>query len=127
MDQVKWRRPINYIMFVFFVLAVLSYIPGIPTLVKPFLLIPAIISLGYFFEYGFPNSSQLPSKSLVRPRNLLFPLGAMIFILVSGAWENKPFLVAITEPILWVGIPFVLTLWLVGSTLYRYFHLSLQE
>lgn len=128
MDQVRWRKPINYLMAVFIVFGILSYFPGLSNAVKGFLLIPALVSLGYLFECGASyNTLQSPNQRVIKLRSLLFPLGAMIFILISGAWDNRPFLEAISEPVLWVALPLTLSLWLAGSTLFRYLNLNPQE
>lgn len=128
MDQVRWRKPINYLMAVFIVFGILSYFPDLSNAVKGFLLIPALVSLGYLFECGASyNTLQSPSQRVIKLRSLLFPLGAMIFILISGVWENKPFLEAIAEPIFWMALPLILILWLVGSALYRYLRIQPHE
>jgi len=127
MDRTKWRKRINYLMGIFIIFGILSYIPVLPDSIKAILLLSTLVGAGYFFEWGSSYSQQLIDRPLVRLRSLLFPLGAMIFILISGAWENRPFLEAISEPVLWVALPLTLSLWLAGSTLFRYLNLNPQE
>lgn len=124
MDRVKWRKPINCLMVLFIVFCILSYIPGLSNPIKLFLLIPALVSLGYFIEYGFPHSLQPP---LVRLQSLLYPGFVIIFILFTGAWENKPFFEAISDPMFWIACSLTLILWMVGSTVYRYLHMGFTE
>ena len=111
-------------MAVFIVFYILSYIPTLSNPIKVLLLIPAVVSLSYFIEWGSSHSLQPP---LVRLRSLLFPVGAMIFIMLSGAWENRPFLEAISDPMFWIAFSFTIVLWMVGSTVYRYLHMEIAE
>lgn len=124
MDRTKWRKRINYLMAVFIVFYILSYIPGLSNPIKLFLLIPTLVSVGYIIEYGFPHSLQPP---LVRLKSLLFPVGAITLLLLFNQWDYKSPLEAIVDPMFWIACSLTLFLWMIGSTLYRYLHMTYPE
>jgi hypothetical protein len=122
-DRVKWRKPINRLMAIFVVFVIVSFIPDIADPVK-LLLLPAVVGLGYFIEWGFMHNHLQAGQSIVSLRSLLFPVGTTIFLLITGGWDNRPILEVITEPMFWVSFSVYLTLWLFGSSVYRYLHLG---
>ncbi|MFW9807051.1 MAG: hypothetical protein ACFFFK_10025 [Candidatus Thorarchaeota archaeon] len=123
MDRVKWRKPINRLMAIFFVFAIVSFIPGLADPVK-LLLLPAIVGLGYFFESEFVHNHLQANQPLVRPRSLLIPIGATIFALLFDAWDNRSFFEVTAEPMFWVAMSIFYFLWILGSTVYRYLYLG---
>ena len=112
-------------MAIFILFAIVSFIPDIADPVK-LLLLPAVVGLGYFIEWGFTHNHLQASQSIVSLRSLLFPIGTTIFVLISGGWDNRPIVEVITEPMFWVSFAVFLTLWIFGSTLFRYLNLNPQ-
>lgn len=110
-------------MVIFLVFAIVSFIPGLAGPVK-LLLLPTIVGLGYLFEWEFMHNHLQANQPLVRPRSLLFPIGATIFALIFDAWDNRSFFEAIAEPMFWVALFVFYFLWILGSTVYRYLYLG---